>query len=337
MTARKFHKIQNFQLQKGMTIPEAELGYVTFGNLSDDKSNLILYPNSFAFTDEDTRWLIGPGRILDSDKYFIVIPNMFGNGVSSSPGNLAEPFGPGRFPSFTHLDNIQAQHKLLTEVFGIEKIALIYGWSMGAQQALHWAALYPDQVERVCAICGTARTTTHNKVFLEGVRAALTTDPAFNNGAFYDRPVKGLRAVGRIYAGWALSQKFYKEKTYLQAGYTSLEDFLVRFWESNFLKRDANNLLSMIDTWMASDISANEIYNHDLPAALSAIRAQTVMIASNTDLYFTPEDIRDNASGISDCTFYELDTLWGHRAGNPTHNSQDEEYIKNRVAELLAG
>ncbi len=335
MTERQYLKLENFKLQNGMTIPDAKLGYVTFGSLAEDKSNLVLYPNSFAFTDEDTRWLIGPGKILDPTKYFIVIPNMFGNGISSSPSKLAEPYGSGRFPSFTHVDNIQAQHRLVTDMFGVDRIAMIYGWSMGAQQALHWAALYPDQVERVCAICGTARTTDHNRIFLEGVRAALTTDPAYKNGGFEERPVTGLRTVGRIYAGWAMSQAYYREKAWKLSGFSSLEDFIVRSWENNFLKRDANNLLSMIDTWVSSDISANEVYNFDLDAALTAIKAKTTLISSSTDLYFTSEDIRQNASGIADCKFYEMDTIWGHRAGNPFDNNENETFIKNKVSELL--
>ena len=75
-------------------------------------------------------------------------------------------------------DNVRVQRRLLHEVLGIERVKLVYGFSMGAQQALHWGALFPDRVERIAAICGSAKTSPHNFVFLEGVRAALTADPA---------------------------------------------------------------------------------------------------------------------------------------------------------------
>ena len=156
--------------------------------------------------------------MLDPSEWFIVIPNMFTNGLSTSPSNLAPPFGPDRSPVFTHWDNVHAQRRLLADVFGVEKLALVYGWSMGAQQALHWGAIFPDRVERICAVCGSAKTSVHNQVFLQGVRATLTADPNWRGDHFAAHPVRGLRAMGRVYAGWALSQAFYRQRLYERAG-----------------------------------------------------------------------------------------------------------------------
>ena len=171
-------------------MPRAFLAYKTYGTLAADKSNAVLYPTSYGAHHTDIDWLIGPGRILDPARYFIVIPNQFGNGLSSSPSNLAEPFGLGRNPPFSHWDNVHAQRRLLEEKFGITKLKLIYGWSMGGQQALHWGAIFPDKVERICALCTSARTSPHNKVFLEGIRATLTADGAWRDGRFIERPVR---------------------------------------------------------------------------------------------------------------------------------------------------
>jgi pimeloyl-ACP methyl ester carboxylesterase len=158
-------ELENLTLQRGITLPRAEIAYKTYGRLADDKSNVILYPTSYGAQHHDTEWLIGPGRVLDTNDWFIVIPNMFGNGLSTSPSNLTAPFGPDRYPTFTHWDNVHAQRHLLDTVFGVERLALVYGWSMGAQQALHWGAVFPGQVDRICAVCGSARTSIHNKVF----------------------------------------------------------------------------------------------------------------------------------------------------------------------------
>ena len=87
---------------------------------------------------------------------------MFGNGLSSSPSNTPPPFDRARYPHFTMTDNVQVQLRLLHEVFGIERLKLVYGFSMGAQQAFHWGALFPDRVERLAAICGSAKTSPHN-------------------------------------------------------------------------------------------------------------------------------------------------------------------------------
>ncbi|HEY9020431.1 MAG TPA: alpha/beta fold hydrolase [Paracoccaceae bacterium] len=330
-------EIPNLKLQRGMTLPRAKLVYKTYGRLARDKSNVILYPTSYGAQHHDTEWLIGPGRVLDPDDWFIIIPNMFGNGLSSSPSTLEPPFGPERSPLFTHWDNVHAQRRLLAEVFGIEHLALIYGWSMGAQQALHWGAIFPDQVARICAVCGSARTSIHNRVFLEGVRATLTGDPAWTGTHFTAHPTRGLRAMGRVYAGWAMSQAFYREKLYETVGFTSLEDFLVRSWEANFLRRDAHDLLASLETWLASDISDNAIYNGDLERALGAITARSIIMPSRTDLYFTPEDSALETAMMPHAEYRPIESIWGHRAGNPALNPADEAVLRQAVSDLLRG
>jgi homoserine O-acetyltransferase/O-succinyltransferase len=89
-------------------------------------------------------------------------------------------------------------------------------------------ALFPELVERIAPVTSSAKTAQHNLVFLEGVKAALTLDPAWQDGAFAERPVRGIRAMGRVYAGWGLSQAFYREEMHLKIGFSSLEDFIVR-------------------------------------------------------------------------------------------------------------
>lgn len=274
-------------------------------------------------------------RVLDPERYFIVIANQFGNGLSTSPSNLAEPFGLGCNPVFTHWDNVHAQERLLREKFGITRLALAYGWSMGGQQALHWGAMFPDRVASICAVCTSARTSRHNKVFLEGIHATLMTDGAWRDGRFVERPVKALRAFGRVYAGWAMSQAFYRQRLWETIGYASLEDYLVRAWEGNFLRRDAADLLSMIETWYHSDVSDNTIHNGDLSKALGAITARSIIMPSTTDLYFTLADSEIEARLMPNATLRPIESIWGRRAGNPVQSSEDEAVLRAAVQELL--
>jgi homoserine O-acetyltransferase len=162
----------------------------------------------------------------------------------------------------------------------VQKIALVVGFSMGGQQTFHWGALFPELVERIAPITSSAKTAQHNLVFLEGVRAALTLDPAWQDGAFTERPVRGIRAMGRVYAGWGLSQAFYRENLHLKIGFSSLEDFIIRDWEAGFLRRDADNLLAMLWTWQNADISDNPLYRGELTAALGAIKAREQVMPS---------------------------------------------------------
>jgi homoserine O-acetyltransferase/O-succinyltransferase len=328
--------LTDWPLACGWTLPSATLVYQTYGTLNAERSNAILYPTSYAAHHTDIDWLVGPDKILDTNQYFVIIPNMFGNGLSTSPSNLAEPFGGPRMPIFEHVDNVTAQRNLLQDVFQIEQLALIYGWSMGAQQALLWGCLYPDGVQRIAAVCGTARTSPHNRVFLEGLKSTLLADPAWNGERFTGRPERGLRAFARVYAGWALSQTFYRQELFRTIGFSSLEDFLIRDWEASFLRRDAANLVSMIETWLRADISRNDTYHGDLHRALQSIQAVTWMIPSETDLYFTVDDCRAEASEIRRAELRVIPSVWGHRAGNPLRHPPDQAFLKQAVRELLS-
>ncbi|MER5227195.1 alpha/beta fold hydrolase [Streptomyces flaveus] len=204
-------QLGDFTTQGGATLRGAHLAYTTYGELNADKSNVIVYPTWYSGRHWDNEWLIGPGMALDPAEYFIIVPNMLGNGLSTSPSNTPPPYDRARFPDITVYDQIEAQHKLVTEEFGIERIALVTGWSMGAGQTFQWAVSYPEMVERIAPFCGSPRTSLHNKVFLEGVKAALTADAVYNGG-WYDAekwPTTGLRALARVYAGWGFSQAFY--------------------------------------------------------------------------------------------------------------------------------
>ncbi len=325
----------NVALQSGLSYRATRLAYKTYGELNAARSNAIVYCTPFGAHHTDIEFMIAPGAALDPTKYFIIIPNMFGNGLSSSPSNTPPPFDKNRYPHFTAYDNVAVQQRLVTEVFGIQTLQLVYGWSMGGIQAYQWAAQFPDMVERIGVTCGAARCSPHNFVFLEGVRAALTADAQFQDGWFVSKPERGLRAMGRVYAGWALSQAFYRESMWRGLGFTSLEDFLVMSWEGNFLRRDANNLLAHIWTWQHADISANDRYQGDFALALSSIKAKALVMPSDTDLYFTVEDNRREVALMRRATLAPLSTLWGHRGGNPAGNPIDARFLNDMLRQHL--
>jgi homoserine O-acetyltransferase len=336
-TDYEIFELGDHALQRGATLRNAKLAYKTFGTLNAAKDNAIVYPTWYSGQHYDNEWLVGRGMALDPDKYFIIIPNMFCNGLSSSPSNTPEPYNAARFPKVTAYDNVSAQHRLVTEHFGIEHLRLVTGWSMGGLQTFHWGALYPDMMDLLAPFCGSAKCSRHNFVFLEGVKAALTADDAFRDGWYLDKPQKGLRAAARVYAGWGFSQAFYREELDIKTlGYSSLEDFLVAFWEGFFLDRDPNNLLAMLWTWQNGDISANELYNGDLKAALGAIKAKTYVMPGQTDLYFPPEDSRNEVDNMPNARFVPIPSIWGHFAGGPGTNPVDIKFLDDKLKELLA-
>ena len=328
-------ELGDVRLQIGETLRDAKLAFRTYGSLNEAKSNAIVYPTWYSGQHYDNEWLIGEGMALDPTRYCIIVPNMLGNGLSSSPSNTPPPFDRARFPRVTVYDNVSVQHRLVTERFGIQRLQLVTGWSMGAGQTYQWALSYPEMVPRILPFCGSARTSRHNFVFLEGVKAALTADAAFQEGWYDKPPAKGLRAMARVYAGWGYSQAFYWQELYTQLGYSSLEDFLVGFWEGFFLKKDANNLLTMLWTWQHGDIGRTPGFDGDLERALGAIRAKAIVMPAEKDLYFPPEDNAYEVRHMPNAELRVIPGVWGHFAGggdNPT----DTKFIDDSLKELLA-
>lgn len=335
----KFFDAGDVLLQSGRTHRGTRLAYQTWGRLNADLSNAIVWLTPFGAQHMDIAASVGSGRALDPDKYFIVIPDLFGNGLSSSPSNAVAPNNGSRWPRFTITDTVRVQRRLLQEVLGIDRVALAGGFSMGGLQAYHWAALFPDAVQRLAVLCGAARCAPHNFVFLEGVKAALTADPHWQDGCFNGIPERGLRAMGRVYAGWALSQTFYREELWRETGHSSLEDFLVNAWEGGMLKRDADNLLAHLWAWQNADISANEIHGGDFARALAAITARALIMPGATDLYFQVEDNRREVAQMVNSRHAELQVIpsdWGHRAGSVAAPPQDLKFVDDALKALLA-
>ena len=308
-------------LQRGGTLRNARVAYKTFGRLNAQRDNVIVYPTSYGAQHTDIEWLVSPEHCLDPNRYFIVIPNMFTNGLSTSPSNYD-----GAFPDVTAYDNVTQQRRLMNELFGVERVKMVYGWSMGAQQAYHWAALFGEAVERIVVNCGSAKTAPHNFVFLEGVRTTLLAARTEDEGK---------RAMGRIYAGWALSQTFYRQELWRGLGFTSLEDFLVRSWEAGFVRRDLHDLLAQLWTWQHADISANDLFRGDLEMALAGIKARVLLMPSATDLYFQTDDNRGELAHLKQAKLIEIPSIWGHRAGNPWANPEDAAFLDAQVTALL--
>ena len=318
--------------ERGGVIRGARLAWQAHGTLNAARDNVIIYPCSYTADHNELAWLIGPDGVLDPTRWFIVIPDMFSNGLSSGAA------GTDDFPAVvTMADTGRAQRRLLAEVFGIDRVAAAYGFSMGAGQAYHWAALYPDLVERAIIVCGSARVSIHNKVFLSGLLRTLEAAPEYlGSGRFSAEPAAAVRAFAHIYAGWGLSQDFYRERLYeTAAGAASLEEFIKTDWEDSFSRHQAANLYAQALTWQEADISANELYGGDLPEALAAIRARVLLMPGATDLYFRVADNEAELAHLKNAALAVIPSIWGHAAGSPADIPEDLAFLKAQVRAWL--
>ena len=325
----------DFELLSGEVLRSAKLAYKTHGALNGARDNVIVFPTWYAGRHTDNEALIGEDSALDPSRYFIVVANQFGNGLSSSPSNTPSPQDRMRFPLVTPYDNVRAQYRLLTERYRVERIALAVGFSMSGQQAFHFGALYPERVERIAPICGSAKTSVHNFVFLEGIKAALTADCAWQEGEYKSPPVSGIRAFSRVYTGWFASQSFFREGLHTVFGGDGVEG-IFSMAEQAFGSFDANDLLAMVATWQSADIGAHPRFGGDLAAALAAIRARAFVMPSRTDLYFPPEDNEIEVDQMPNAELRVIPSIWGHMAGGGG-NAEDVAWLSAQLEELLNG
>ena len=323
------------KLSSGEILKSAKLTYKTYGALNKTSDNVIVLPTFYTGTHKRNEGFFGPDRAINPNKYFIVSINMFGNGLSSSPSNSLSPQDGPRFPNITLWDNINCQQKLLTEKLKVKKIALVAGWSMAGCQAYQWSAQFPNMVKSILPFCASAKTSTHNHVFLEGVKAALVADKNWNKGNYKSPPVAGLKAFGRVYAGWAFSQDFFRDGLFKKLGFKTSEE-LLQNWENDHVKNwDANNLLTKIKTWQTADISFGPIYNNDFKKALKSISARTILMPCNQDLYFRTKDNEIESQYIENVSLRPIDSPFGHCAANPGNDKNFEIQLDKNINELL--
>jgi len=335
MTDYQQFQLGDVELLSGEALLNAQLSYKTYGNLNTGKNNVVVLPTFYTGSHTRNEGFFGAGRAIDPNKHFIVSINLFGNGISSSPSNTPAPQDGPRFPKISLWDNIACQYKLLTEALGVERIALVAGWSMAGCQAYQWAAQYPDFVDAILPFCASAKTSIHNHVFLEGVKAALCADSLWNKGDYLTPPVVGLKAFARVYAGWAFSQTFYRDELFKEIGYESAEA-LLQDWEADHVQNwDANNLLAKLATWQAGDISIGPIYDGDFHLALRSIKARTIIMPCSQDLYFPPQDNEIEAQHIANAELRIYDSPWGHCAANPGNDSGFTKALEQSINELL--
>ena len=332
----QMHDIGDFPLENGGAIRSCKLAYATFGKLNAARDNAILVPTWYSGTSKIMEQVyIGTGHALDPDKYFIIIINQIGNGLSSSPHNTPFPHGMGNFPQVRIGDDVRAQHKLITEKFGIETLALVVGGSMGAQQTYEWAVRYPDVVKRAAPIAGTAKNTTHDFLYTQTLMDAITSDPAWDGG-FYKNSNDvhcGLRRHAMIWAVMGWSTEFFKKERWLALGCHSMQDFITGFMEAYFGVMDPNNLLRMAWKWQRGDVSRNTGGN--LQEALGRIKAKVYVMPINEDMFFPPRDCKAEQEMIPNSEYREIKSIDGHLALFGT----DADYIGQIDAalnELLA-
>ena len=333
----KLYELGNFILESGETLRGTKMAYRTFGKLNAEKSNAILVTTWFSGTGkvmEDV--YVGQNHALDPDRYFIVIVDQLGSGVSSSPQNTPAPQAMAKFPKLTIGDDVRAQRQMLTDLFGIERLALVIGGSMGGQQVYEWIVAYPMMVERAAPIAATARISLHQQVFVETLQEAITSDPCWNGGWYASGLAvrEGMDRMARIVATLGWSPQFYQEERWRSIiGMSSLDDFINGVMKAYFEPMDPNVLLCEMHKWQRANVSRHTA--GDLARALARVKARTMVMPISHDGFFPPHECEADCRLVPGALFRVIESPEGHMGLNGFEPGYMEQ-VDRHLSELLA-
>src|ERR1700710_475615 len=182
----------NLPLESGQAIKDFSISYETYGTLNAAKSNAILMVTAISGNHHRLDYLIGPGKALDTNRYFIITTDAIGNGRTTSPSNSTQQPGMA-FPRFVIRDMVESQYRLVKDKFGIDHLFAVVGASMGGMQTLQWGVSHPAMMDALVPIVPLGRTPPWTKTVLELTRQQIMSDPAWDNGNYRKEPEQGMR------------------------------------------------------------------------------------------------------------------------------------------------
>jgi homoserine O-acetyltransferase len=280
---QQFATIGDLKLQKGQVIRDCRLGYRTFGQLNPDKSNVVLFPTWFGGRTQDLVDLIGPGKLVDSTKYFVVAVDALGDGVSSSPSNSqAQPRM--KFPEFSIRDMVESQRRLLSQVFHLAHVHAVMGISMGGMQTFQWAVAYPDFMDKAIPIVGSPRLAPYDLLLWQTMIDAIEQNPLWKDGNYTQQPVpREVEQIGNL----ALStpEHYNREMT--------REKFFAGLKRPSDTHFDSNDRIRQAQAMMGLDVSAP--FGGSMERAAAAVKAPMLIIVDAHDHMVTPGPALDFA------------------------------------------
>jgi homoserine O-acetyltransferase len=274
---QQFAQLGDFQLDNGQVISDCRVGYITYGQLNADRSNAVLFPSWFTGTAHDLVDLIGPGKLVDSSKYFVVTLDALGDGVSTSPSNSRlQPHM--KFPQISIRDMVRSQYRLATEVLHLTHVKAVMGISMGGMQTFQWMVTYPGFMDKAIPIVGSPHLAAYDVMLWRTQNDAIINDPAWNKGDYSDNPARA--TLGEIEALTIMTPGRYNHLYTRDQALASIEKAKMN------PMFDANDHIRQSEAMMALDVSAS--FGGSMERAARAVKAKLLVIVNATDHYVTP-------------------------------------------------
>jgi homoserine O-acetyltransferase/O-succinyltransferase len=323
----------DLKLESGEAIKDFSISYVTFGALNDKKSNALLMVTALGGNHHRLDFMIGPGKALDPEKYFIICTDAIGNGLSTSPSNSKlQPRM--QFPNFIIRDMIESQYRLLKEKLGIDHLVAVIGPSMGGMQTLQWGVSHPDYMDALIAIVPLAKTPPWSVAVMEAAREAIMNDPAWKGGDYDAPPEKGVRLWREIVNLLAartpeMYSAQFKANADVAPWLTEQEDAMMKAF-------DANNFIYQSWAYDRHDLGSTPGFGGDTPKALASIKAKTLILTGTKDLLNPDFEPKEAAKNIADVKVVTISpgTVRGHASAGG-FKPEDVEFLNRETSAFL--
>jgi len=299
-SSQQMAAIGDLQLASGETLLDVQVGYQTAGTLNEDKSNVIVFPTWFTGTVADfMKWeVIGPGKLADTNQYFVIAVDALGNGVSSSPSN--SPKQPGKqFPVIAISDMVNSQHALLTRHLGITHARAIMGVSMGGMQTFQWMGQYPEFMDKAIPIDGSPRMTSYDLLQWHIHESAIET---MQQAGIENAKIMEFMAALNLLTLW--TPEYFVEN--IAPG--AIPQFMEESRQS-YAHLDANDYLSQLRAMMMLDVYAPDAGSET--TYVQKVQADTLIISAEDDHMVNPAPGKEMGKALNE-EHVEIATNCGH-------------------------
>lgn len=298
---QRFAELGTCKLDGGGAIEGCKLGYRTYGKLDATRSNLVLWPTWFTGT---TKHLLdgAPDKIVDTKRYFLVLVDALGNGVSTSPSNSKTQAGT-KFPVFTVHDMVESQRRLVREVFGVTRMRAVMGISMGGMQAFEWAVAHPDEMDRIVSIVGSPQLGAQDLLIWKAELDTLDDSIAYDHGRYRGRPkIPGLQELH-----WShLSTPAHRTQETSRAAFPGWDAEITA--DTSF---DWNDWHRQLEAMLAHDVARAD--GGDLAKAAARVKTKVRVIVAEQDHMVNPASAKAFAGHLH-APVWSTDTACGHMA-----------------------
>jgi len=330
------HQLANlgdFKFENGDVVKDFRVSYVTHGKLNKAKSNAVLVMQYFLGDHHAYDALIGPGKALDPEKYFIIATDMLGcsslaHDITTGATNSGLKMD---FPFFSIRDSVNVEYKFLKEYLGLDHVLAVMGASIGAQKAYQFAVSYPNYITAAIPIAGSPVTGPRTRWFTTTVMDVIALDPGWQAGNYETNPLTGPTIASRVFAPYVFTERWYAQNVRTAE---QRRDFQ-KLWRGIFAQ-DARDLYYDLRMWATFNLGDTPGFGGDPVAALKSIKARVLLISMKDDQMINNEEIAMTKNAIPGVVHVEIDAP-GHSGccgGNPEANKVMDQEISRFLARL---